>query len=185
MRKINRIIIHHTATEEDTPESIKRYHTSYRVDGNIVTKEDFERRLAEGGGRVFTHPWSDIGYNYIIGGGKRCKTKIFKGRPEEKAGAHTKGHNHDSIGITVVMNGDKRPPTKAQMDKLVFLCNMLCQKHGIPTRMIEPHRKYTDKTCPGKKFNMKRLRIAVRKKKEDKSWLRPLGFWDIIRMMFK
>ena len=39
--------------------------------------------------------WSDIGYHYVI---KRDGT-IEKGRPENVAGAHVRGHNRRSLGI--------------------------------------------------------------------------------------
>ena len=42
--------------------------------------------------------WSDIGYHYVI---KRDGT-IEGGRPEEVPGAHTRGHNTNSIGICMV-----------------------------------------------------------------------------------
>ena len=39
----------------------------------------------------------DIGYHFVIG----LDGEIEEGRPIEQSGAHTKGHNFDSIGIFI------------------------------------------------------------------------------------
>jgi hypothetical protein len=78
MREINRIIIHHTATaQETTVSSIRNYHMHNRG-------------------------WRDIGYHYLIDGGGFVRL----GRPERLSGAHCKGNNRDSIGVAVI--GDCR-----------------------------------------------------------------------------
>ena len=73
MRKINKIIIHCTATPE----------------GREVTKEDLYKWHVEQRG------WSDIGYHFFID----LNGDLHECRPIEIAGAHTKGNNLDSIGI--------------------------------------------------------------------------------------
>ena len=73
MRKVNKIVIHCTATKEGinvSPATIKKWH------------------LARG--------FSDIGYHYIIG----IEGKINAGRPVSRIGAHVKNGNSDSIGIS-------------------------------------------------------------------------------------
>jgi N-acetylmuramoyl-L-alanine amidase len=42
--------------------------------------------------------WSDIGYHYVI----RRSGTLEPGRPLEKVGAHTTGHNIGSIGVCLV-----------------------------------------------------------------------------------
>lgn len=42
--------------------------------------------------------WRDIGYHYVI----KRDGSIEKGRDESVVGAHTTGHNHDSIGICLI-----------------------------------------------------------------------------------
>lgn len=51
---------------------------------------DWIRRI-----HVRDNRWSDVGYHYVI---KRDGT-IQQGRPVERPGAHTKGHNMHTIGI--------------------------------------------------------------------------------------
>jgi len=72
-RKINKIILHCTATPE------------FRE----VTVQDLRDWHVKGNG------WSDIGYHYFID----LQGVVHKCRPIERIGAHTKGHNKDSIGV--------------------------------------------------------------------------------------
>ena len=73
MRDLNRIILHCSATKEG---------------------QDFSASTIRGW-HVNGRGWSDIGYHWII----RLDGTIEVGRPLEKSGAHTKGHNKDSVGV--------------------------------------------------------------------------------------
>jgi len=76
MREINKVIVHcsYTPTEMDIGvEEIRRWH-------------------------VGDNGWSDIGYHWVI----RRDGTIEEGRPENIAGAHTRGHNRDSIGVCLI-----------------------------------------------------------------------------------
>ena len=80
MRKINKIILHCSATpegREHNVEDIRRWH------------------LRRG--------FSDIGYHYLI----HLDGTIEVGRPIEKRGAHCSGQNRNSIGICYVGGMDK------------------------------------------------------------------------------
>jgi N-acetylmuramoyl-L-alanine amidase len=125
MRKINKIIIHCTATPE----------------GRDVSISDVRRWHVEDRG------WRDIGYHFLI---QRDGT-IDEGRPIEQTGAHTKGHNWDSIGIAYVggMSKDMTDPkdtrTEEQKDALV---DLLCQLHDCYGGKIYGHRDFSSKACP-------------------------------------
>ena len=73
MRKIDKLIVHCTATPE----------------GREVTKADLHKWHVEERG------WRDIGYHFFI---DLCG-ELHECRPIEQTGAHVKGHNFDSIGI--------------------------------------------------------------------------------------
>ena len=75
MRKIDSIILHHTQTDYDTFDRVKKYHT---------------KNLG----------WSDIGYHYFI----ELDGEIKEGRSLLTKGAHCYGHNRTSIGICLVGN---------------------------------------------------------------------------------
>lgn len=85
MRKIDTIIVHCTATRpnwwenrsaQDKVDEVRKWHTDPAPNGR---------------------GWSDIGYHYLI---DRDGT-IVEGRPVERSGAHAKGHNKTSIGVSL------------------------------------------------------------------------------------
>lgn len=95
--------------------------------------------------------WSDIGYHWFID----RKGDLHAGRPEEKAGAHVKGHNHHSIGICMAggLNNDTLEPednfTEAQYHTLErVIRDKLVQYPTITT--VKGHRDFPNvhKACP-------------------------------------
>ena len=119
MRDIKRIIIHCSATKEGQDfdvEDIRRWHK------------------AQG--------WQDCGYHYVI----TLNGDIQEGRPLEKAGAHTKGYNQDSIGICYIggCGNDNKPKdtrTEAQKNALYCLVKTLMKKYGVTE--VKGHRDYS------------------------------------------
>lgn len=94
-----------------------------------------------------------IGYHYVV----NIDGSVDLGRPETQAGAHVKGHNHDSIGVVYVGGLDttkegKIVPTdtrtKAQKEALVKLLTSLKKKY--PDAIILGHRDFpgVKKACP-------------------------------------
>jgi len=135
MRKINKIIIHCSATREGRNydvEEIRRWH------------------LKRG--------WSDIGYHYLI----HLDGKIEEGRPIERMGAHTTGQNRNSIGICYVGGVEatrnskgkftpKDTRTLEQKDSLIKLMHELIYKYN-KDMTIHGHNEYANKACPS--FNV-------------------------------
>lgn len=130
MRKINRIIVHCSATPADmdigAPE-IREWH----VNGN---------------------GWDDIGYHYVI----RRDGIIDGGRPLEIMGAHAGGHNEDSIGICLVggVDADDRRTaefnyTREQMRALERVIETMMQRYGSALDVLG-HRDLpgVSKACP-------------------------------------
>lgn len=131
MRKINKIIIHCSATPEGRPHDvadIRRWH------------------LARG--------FNDIGYHYLI----HLDGRIEKGRPIEKRGAHCTNENVGSIGICYVggmskdMKKAKDTRTKEQKDSLIYLMHELIYKYN-QDMTIHGHNEFANKACPS--FNVK------------------------------
>lgn len=124
MRKITEIIVHCADTPEgrdDKAADIRRWHK------------------AKG--------WDDIGYHYVVD----LDGTIEAGRDVEKAGAHAKGHNANSLGVCYVGGADKnmRPKdtrTDAQKQSLVLLLKYLRQRY--PNAKIIGHRDVSAKPCP-------------------------------------
>ena len=133
-RRINEIIVHCTATRPDWWS---------RKTAQEKVKE--VRRWHTGRG------WSDIGYHYLI---DRDGT-IVKGRPVERAGAHVKGHNANSIGISLFGGHGASSTdnfddhfTPEQETALRELIETL--RKDFPTiKKVSGHNEYSNKGCPG------------------------------------
>jgi N-acetylmuramoyl-L-alanine amidase len=130
MRKINKIILHCTATPE----------------GRHTTVEDIRRwHKAQG--------WSDIGYHYVV----YLDGSVHEGRPVDIVGAHTKGHNTGSISVVYVGDIDKmnlKPKdtrTEEQKEALHKLLTNLLGKYKGAT--LHGHNEFAPKACPS--FNVK------------------------------
>lgn len=118
-RKIDYLVVHTTATRE----------------GQHITVDDIRRWHMNKG-------WSDIGYHYVV----YLDGTIKEGRPVSKIGAHVKGFNRNSIGITYVGGVDKNltpkdTRTTAQKKALVELLRDL--KSFYPTATIQGHRDFS------------------------------------------
>ncbi len=130
MRKVNKIIIHCTATPEGREHDvadIRRWH------------------LKRG--------FNDIGYHYVID----LQGGIHIGRPITRQGAHCSGQNRGSIGICYVggmskdMKKAKDTRTQAQKDSLIKLMHELIYKYN-KDMTIHGHNEYANKACPS--FNV-------------------------------
>lgn len=165
------IVLHHSLTEDGETndwEAIRKYHTSWRYQGRIITAQEAAALKAQG--KKPESPWSDIGYHLGIelqGG----KIVLQQGRPIGRPGAHCveAGMNRRSIGICVVGNFDLAPPS---LEKLTFLRSVITGlkiKYAIPPANVIGHRdaglmagfdwrKGQFKTCPGKLFPLDTLR---------------------------
>jgi N-acetylmuramoyl-L-alanine amidase len=94
--------------------------------------------------------FADIGYHYII----RRDGSVETGRDLNRVGAHTLGHNNDSIGI--VMVGGKHPTkdevqvnfTSAQWRSLERLVKDLMLQYETITD-ISGHKDNIPTKCPG------------------------------------
>ena len=130
MRKVNKIIIHCTATPEGREHDvadIRRWH------------------LKRG--------FNDIGYHYLI----HIDGTIEEGRPINKQGAHCSGENKGSIGLCYVggmskdMKKAKDTRTQAQKDSLIKLMHELIYKYN-KDMTIHGHNEFANKACPS--FNV-------------------------------
>ena len=129
MRKIDKLIIHCTATPEGREVSV-----------DTIRKWHLDRG------------WRDIGYHFVIG----LDGEVHEGRPIEQTGAHVKGHNFDSIGIAYVggveakkKNGEWVPKdTRTELQKEA-LEELLCYlKIKYSASKVYGHRDFSTKACP-------------------------------------
>lgn len=134
MRNLSEIIVHCTATR---PEWMASRPLSEKV-------AEIKRWHVQGNG------WRDIGYHYLID----RNGAISKGRPLEQTGAHVRGRNKASIGISLIgghgsSENDKFADhfTPEQDAALRGLIGELQAAHG--TMSIAGHNQFAAKACPG------------------------------------
>lgn len=133
MRSLNKIIVHCTATRpnwwagkssQEKVNEIRRWHVEDRG-------------------------WSDIGYHYLI---DRDGT-VVKGRPLSKVGAHAKGHNTGSVGISL-FGGHGGNATDAFADNFTedqdaALRTLIAElRDEYPITHIIGHNDVSNKACP-------------------------------------
>jgi N-acetylmuramoyl-L-alanine amidase len=124
MRKIDKIIIHCSATKA----------------GQHFTVKDIDQWHKARG-------FAKIGYHYVI----YLDGTVHKGRPEEEMGAHCLGRNSSSVGICYVggLDLDGKPSdtrTEAQKASLISLVDDLKVKY--PKAEIYGHYEFAAKACP-------------------------------------
>jgi N-acetylmuramoyl-L-alanine amidase len=134
VRPISEIIVHCTATRAD-----------WWADKTTAQKVARVRHWhVEGRG------WSDNGYHFLI---DRDGT-VAEGRPIERTGAHVKGHNTGTIGISLFGGGGGAKDgvfednfTAAQGEALRGLVARLQSEYG-PGLKLSGHHEYANKACP-------------------------------------
>jgi len=140
-----RIIIHHSATRDSGTVSwgaIRRYHTE-------------------------TLKWAGIGYHcgveQIMSGGE-LNYEALLGRMWDVSGAHTRGHNHNSLSICFIGNYDKIAPRKEMLKVGAKVIALWLKLYGLSVDDIYSHHNFNiHKSCPGKLFDMEHLKMLVGK----------------------
>lgn len=122
-------VVHHS----DTPQCLSEQQCKQRI-RNI---QNYHMNVKK---------WSDIGYNYLIGG----DGNIYEGRGGKTVGAHVRGYNKVSIGICVIGNYQKQFPSRKTLLALrsILVCLKIRRnlKHDY---LLRGHRDLGHTTCPG------------------------------------
>jgi len=132
------IIVHHSGGTDDNPlqdssnYTVAQCNQDHKVRFNMLSSLGYY-----------------VGYTYFI---SKSGT-ITQTRKDTEEGAHTIGHNSDSIGICLAGNFDATLPTDAQKESLRDLLQNKMKKYNIPVSNIVPHRHFAHKTCYGNKLS--------------------------------
>jgi LysM repeat protein len=146
--KWQRIMIHHTATDVGSFESIDRFHRE-------------KRGMVNG-----------MAYHFLIGNGRGLGDGEIVIGPRWKAqldGGHTAipWLNATSIGICLVGNFEKSRPTSRQLQQLSALSRFLMAQCGIPKSNLITHKIAYQKVsgystvCPGRYFSLSDLKDDI------------------------
>ncbi|XP_071396249.1 peptidoglycan recognition protein 5 [Centroberyx affinis] len=93
--------------------------------------------------------FDDIGYNFLVGG----DGTVYEGRGWGVIGAHTKGNNHDSLGVALMGNfNNDTPSTEALSSIKQFLRSGVSLGYLHPEFILLGHRDLGNTQCPGEKL---------------------------------
>jgi len=152
----NKIINHHSLTKDGVTVSsgaMRKWHMGL-IGQPDKTKPNYNYYV--------DHPSVDIGYNAIIElVGDHYE--VLLGRMFNEVGAHTRGHNHDSIGVCWVGDYDRNevPPDMWRLG--VRFESSLIDLMDIDVNEIYGHHDFANyKSCPGNNFNIGMFRENVR-----------------------
>lgn len=104
--------------------------------------------------------YNNIGYHYGIEF-LRDYYEILLGRMTDEVGAHTKGHNNNSLGICFIGNFDLIAPPELQWQLGLKLVRFLCRNYNINVSNVFGHREFADKTCPGNLFDVDKFKMEL------------------------
>lgn len=137
LRDWKHIVIHHTASENGSIESIHEAHLK-NTDKN-------------------GKHWLGIGYHFVIGNGRGMSDgeiePTFRWK-QQMQGAHAGNdeYNQHGIGVCLVGNFEDHAPSSKQLASVKKLIGVLKREYKIPSKEIVGHREVKKTECPGKLF---------------------------------
>ncbi len=139
------IVIHHSATASGSVEAIHNEH---------------QKRKDSAGNN-----WLGIGYHFVIGNGSGMEDGEIEATfrwKQQIHGAHSGSAVHNEFGIGICLIGDfqKQPPSKNQMESVIRLIRHLANHYQIAGESVIGHRTVKRTLCPGRFFP---LQDAIRK----------------------
>lgn len=137
MRKIRKVVVHHSAVKQP---NINKLITSIERRHKNVLEQKPDRN------------WSYVAYHYIIG----VNGEIKQTRDEASIGYHASNRrvNQESLWIMLSGNFDVGKPSERQLKSLYKLIRRLDRRYNFT---IHFHRDFVNKSCPWKLFEMEML----------------------------
>lgn len=138
MNKPEYLIVHHTGGINSDPLADTSHHTFEMVN-------EWHRKLWNFRSSLGYY----IAYHYFID----KEGMVTQGRADTDDGAHCIGQNRQSIAIALAGNFDVTDPTENQVKSLTGLLKKLSKIYDIPQSNVVPHRKFSNKTCYGRRLS--------------------------------
>lgn len=109
--------------------------------------------------------WAGIGYHAgveLVSSGGEPSFEVLMGRMWDRAGAHTRGHNHNSLGICFIGDYDKVLPKRDMLEAGAKVIALWMKLFDIPINEIYKHNDFNKhKTCPGELFDLIELKAII------------------------
>lgn len=96
-----------------------------------------------------------IGYHYYV----RKDGSIYRGRPENMAGAHCNGINSISIGICAEGNFSEETMSNVQKQALIELVKDIKSRYDI--KWVRGHKEILSTSCPGTNFPLEEIKNVI------------------------
>ena len=130
--QVKRIILHHAEAKHCSIHDIHQWH------------------LANG--------WAGCGYHFLV----RKDGTIYRGRPEDKLGAHTANHNTGSLGICFEGAYNTETMNESQIKAGQELITYLLDKYNLLKANVYRHKDFNSTDCPGTNFPYEVLRSGAK-----------------------
>ena len=134
---VKRIILHHAESTKCSIEDIHRWHLN--------------------------NGWSGCGYHFLV----RKDGSIYRGRPENKLGAHTQNYNTGSIGVCFEGSYNSEQMPEAQLRSGQELVTYLCDKYNLLKANVYKHKDFNSTDCPGSNFPFELLQKGANNSNTD------------------
>lgn len=139
-RRIDEVVVHHCWKPDasdyrggSTIAGVRRYHMQQRG-------------------------WSDNGYHLMVA----PNSDLWLCRPMGRSGAHVKGRNAHTIGVSYVANFDAQDPaTYEGLETGQRAVALLCERFNLRSINVRFHREFAPKSCPGRRLALKGYQEAV------------------------
>lgn len=124
-----------------TIEGIVLHHSGVNVLQSVETIHNYHKNKG----------WAGIGYHFYV----RKDGSVYRGRPENMAGAHCPGVNSISLGICAEGDFEQEIMNDVQKNAIVELIKDLKSRYNI--KWIKGHREILSTDCPGANYPLQEI----------------------------
>lgn len=124
-----------------TIEGIVLHHSGVKVLQSVETIHNYHKNKG----------WAGIGYHFYV----RKDGSVYRGRPENMAGAHCPGVNSISLGICAEGDFEQEIMNDVQKNAIVELIKDIKPRYNI--KWIKGHREILSTDCPGTNYPLQEI----------------------------